>query len=104
MSAPGAETRAAHDDPVTSLEALDTASGGDDLGDTFIASYSSGFGGSESGAEGWFAGVDALDLVDVCGVDGRGEEAEGYEVFVGGRDAVAVEAEDVFWFAIVGEG
>jgi hypothetical protein len=86
------------------LEALDATSSGDDLSDTFIASYGGGFRGSESGAEGWLAGVDALDLIDVCRVDRRSEEAEGYEVFVSGRDAVAVEAEDVFWFAVVGEG
>jgi hypothetical protein len=104
VGAPGAEARAAHDDPVASLEAFDAAAGGDDFGDTFIASYGCGFGGSEGGAEVWFGGVDALDLVNVCRVDGRGEEAEGDEVFVGGRDAVAVETEDVFGFAIVGEG
>lgn len=90
MGAPGAEAGRAHDDPIAFLEAFDAATGGEDLGDTLIASYGGGFGGSEGGAEVRFAGVDALNLVDVCWVDGGGEEAEGYEVLVGWRDAVAV--------------
>ena len=50
-------------------------------------------GGPEERGEGWFGGVDALDLVYVCGVDGGGEGAEeeggGRE---GGRYGVCMEA------------
>jgi hypothetical protein len=50
-------------------------------------------GGAEERVEGWFGGVDALDLVYVCGIDGGGEGAEeeggGRE---GGRYGVSVEA------------
>jgi hypothetical protein len=46
--------------------------------------------------EGWLAGVDALDLVYVCWVHGRGEEAEVYLGAVGGGDGVFVQAGGLF--------
>jgi hypothetical protein len=50
---------------------------------------------------GW---VDALDLVNVCGVDGGREEAERHEIVVRGRDGVRMKREDGGGVAIFGEG
>ena len=61
--------------------------------DAFVAADGGGGRCAEEGGEGWFGGVDALDLVYVCRVDGRSEGAEeegrGRE---GGRYGVCVEA------------
>lgn len=45
-----------------------------------------------------------MNLVYVGGVDGRGEEAQGEVVRVGGGDGVSVEREHVSGLAIFGEG
>lgn len=52
-------------------------------------------GCAEGGVEGRVGGVGALDLIYVCGVQGRGEGAQGEESGVGWRDGVRVEVEDV---------
>ena len=59
----------------------------------FVACDSRGLRCAEEGGEGWFGGVDALDLVYVCGVYGGGEGAEeelGWRE--GGGDGVGMEA------------
>ena len=76
MGAPGAEAGVAHDDPVAFLEGLN---GGPDRGDgegAFVAGYGGGLGCAEQGGKGRFGGVDALDLVDVGGVNRGGESAK----------------------------
>lgn len=66
-----------HHDPVTLADGLAAGAGGEDFGAAFVAGDGGGLRGAEYGGEGGFAGVDALDLVDVGGVNGCGEEAEG---------------------------
>jgi hypothetical protein len=75
MGAPGAKTGIFHDHPVAFRE----RSGGP-RGDDFETSFVAGDGGgglrAEERGEGGFGGVDALDLVYVCGVYGGGEGTE----------------------------
>jgi len=66
-----------HDDPVACRDGAAAGAGADDFGAGFVAGDGGGSRGAEGGGEGRFGGIDALDLVDVGGVEGRGEEAEG---------------------------
>jgi hypothetical protein len=82
------------------LHVFDSAPDGEDLRDAFIPAYGDGISCPETGCPGRFGRVDALDLVYVRGVDGRGEEADVHAVAVGWGDGVAVEFEDGGGFAV----
>jgi hypothetical protein len=73
---PGPEAGVARDHPVAFLQCLYVRSDGRDLEDPFVAADGGRGWCAEEGGEGWFGGVDALDLVYVCGVDGCGEGAK----------------------------
>lgn len=78
MRAPRSHARAAHDDPVTRRKVIGcVAAGREDDGGTFVPRNGAGLGGGEGSVEGGFGGIDALDLIDVGGVKGSGEYAEG---------------------------
>lgn len=92
MRAPGSLACALHDHPVALGEGGDARAGGDYFKGALVAADGGGFGCAEGGREGRFAGVDALDLVDVCWVHGCGEEAQVYLGAVGCGDGVLVQA------------
>lgn len=76
MRPPSATTRMFHNHPITPLNTLNPTPRGNNLSDALIAGYSGRLGCSERGCKGRFGGIHALDLVDVGGVYGGGEEAE----------------------------
>lgn len=89
MSSPCAECRARHDYPVALGQAegrIDARTERDDLKTAFVAAYSAGFSSTKEGGKGRFGGVNALDLVDVCGVYGgcQGAEEESFRGEGGG--------------------
>jgi len=92
MCAPCPQSRRARYHPVAAFKAFGARAGGEDLETGFIARDGDGMGGSEGGGEGGMGGVSALYLVDVGGVERRGEGAEGEEIGMWGRDGVGVEA------------
>ena len=91
MCSPGSEAGGFHYYPVALLEGFDGGADAGDLEAAFVAGDGAWGWGSEEGGEGGFGGVDALDLVYVCGVYGGGEGADeeggGGE---GGGDGVVV--------------
>ncbi len=77
MCSPCPLARVFHHHPVAFLNRFASGPGGEDFGAAFVAGDCGGLWCAEGGGEGRFAGVDALDLVDVGGVDGCSEGAEG---------------------------
>ncbi len=92
MCAPCPQSRRARYHPIAAFEAFGARASGEDLETGFVARDGNGVGGSEGGGEGGGGGVGALYLVDVGGVERRGEGAEGKEIGVWGGDGVCVEA------------
>ena len=76
MCSPCPEAGRLHYHPVAFSDGIDPGAEGDNLETAFIAGDGAGLGGAEEGGEGWFGGVDTLDLVYVGGVDGGCEGAE----------------------------
>ena len=92
MRAPCAQPRVARYDPVSLLHAAGSGAGGEDFEAGFIAGDGGGLCGAEGRGERWDGGIGALDLVDVGGVEGGGQSAEGEEVGVRWGEGVSVEA------------
>lgn len=93
MCSPGAEVGMAHSDPVALAHCRDTRRNIDDFETSLVAADGGGLGCAQQRCEFGLGGVDALDLVYVCWVDGGGEGAEEDGIFwEGGGDGVVVEA------------
>ena len=75
MRAPCTQPCRAGDHPVTFFHGLGVGAGREDFEAGFVAGDCVRFGGAESGGESWGGGIGALDLIYVCGVQGRGESA-----------------------------
>lgn len=71
MRAPRPEPRGSHYDPVTLSDGGYGGADGDHLEAALVTANSAGTGCPQQGSEGGFAGIDALDLVHVGGVDWR---------------------------------
>ena len=76
MRAPCPEAGILHDHPVALGHGFDARADGGYFETTFVAGYGRRLLGAEEGGEWGFGGVDALNLVYVCGVYGCGEGAE----------------------------
>lgn len=76
MRSPGALSRALHDYPITLLEHLDAGAGRDDFECALISSDGRRLGSAQRGLERRFAGIYALDLIDIRRVQRRGEQTE----------------------------
>lgn len=77
MRPPRPKARRLHQDPVASFKlsaiGIDgVLAGGDDASDALIPWDGAGGGGGEGSGEGGLGGIDALEGVDVCGVEGGG--------------------------------
>lgn len=70
MCSPCPESLFLKNHPVTLFDSFDISSLGENFSDTLVAAYGNVLGSAEGGGPGGFGGVDALDLVDVRGVDG----------------------------------
>ena len=76
MCPPGSEPSILHDHPIAFRERFDGGADGGDFEHAFVAGDGRGSLSSEQRGEGWFGGIDALDLVYICGVYGCSEGAE----------------------------
>ena len=74
------------------MQGFDTGASCDDFESAFIAGDVDGVRGAEGGGGVRFCGVDALDLVDVGGIERCAEEADCALGVVGRGDGVGVQA------------
>lgn len=77
VRSPGALSCALHDDPVALLEVLNARTGRDDFEGALVSTDGRRHACAQRGVERRFAGVDALDLVDIRGVQRRSQQTEG---------------------------
>lgn len=77
MRPPCAQPGVFRDDPIAFLHVFYPGAGGEDFEAGFVAGDGGGVGRTERGGEGGARGVCSLDLVDVGGIEGGGEGAQG---------------------------